>query len=524
MRRRTIWWAAAAVGAGCSSDPAPMDFVGEDSGTPTDLGGVGADVVDAGRPDAPDTGRADVPDAPPGTDVGSAAASVATVRAAIVGTAPVTLSAALVDLVVTQTVGATPGSDGGVSANDRAGFFVQSAMTGPALFVAVDPASLSPAPQPGDRVSFTATRGELRAGARWVTALSGYRRTGTGADRGALRQDASGAADLVTGLNDYESELLRVEGTVAGAFAFAGTGFESAQITTAGVPTAMTNLRLRVAAAVRASLGLRSGCTFAVTAPLWRFNAQAQVTAWTASDLTVGGCPAPMDAGATDAGTIDASTTDVSRTDVGTTDVGVADVSVAPVDGAALDAGVEPTPTELWVLRVGAGSEALTNASTPAFLERLRISDGMTTGAPIALPIAAAGANRPITISGTATSDGQLTRSLDRRYVVLAGYGAAPGLASVTGTTSATVPRVVARVAADGSFDSSTALGAAFSGNNVRAAASADGTAFWAAGGCGGSPHCGTLRCNVGPYVMTQYCSVRATCDPSGVVATGFTW
>ena len=106
----------------------------------------------------------------------------------------------------------------------------------------------------------------------------------------------------------------------------------------------------------------------------------------------------------------------------------------------------------------------------------------MATGAPIALPIAAAGANRPVTISGTATSDGQLTRSLDRRYVVLAGYGAAPGLASVTGTASSAVPRVVARVAADGSLNSSTALGAAFSGNHVRAAASADGAAFWAAG------------------------------------------
>ena len=197
MRQRTMWWLVAVVGAGCSSDPAPVDFIDDDSGAPGDLGSAGADVVDAGRPGVLDAGRADVPDAPPGTDLGSAAASVATVRAAIVGTAPVTLSAALVDLVVTQTVGATPGTDGGVSTNDPAGFFVQSAMTGPALFVAVDPASLSPAPQSGDRVSFTVTRGELRAGARWVTALSGYRRTGTGADRGALRQDVSGAADLV---------------------------------------------------------------------------------------------------------------------------------------------------------------------------------------------------------------------------------------------------------------------------------------------------------------------------------------
>ncbi|MDO9021911.1 MAG: putative metal-binding motif-containing protein [Deltaproteobacteria bacterium] len=43
-------------------------------------------------------------------------------------------------------------------------------------------------------------------------------------------------------------------------------------------------------------------------------------------------------------------------------------------------------------------------------------------------------------------------------------------------------------------------------------------------GGCGGDPHCGTLRCNDGSYMRARYCSVRATCDASGVVAIGFNW
>ena len=42
-------------------------------------------------------------------------------------------------------------------------------------------------------------------------------------------------------------------------------------------------------------------------------------------------------------------------------------------------------------------------------------------------------------------------------------------------------------------------------------------------GGCGDS-HCGTLRCNDGTYMRERYCSVRASCDGSGVTATGFTW
>ncbi|MDO9015294.1 MAG: hypothetical protein Q7V43_00190 [Myxococcales bacterium] len=495
MRQRMNWWLAAAVATGCSSDPAPVGPGDQDSGPVID---VGVDRPDAPAPDRPDVPAPDRPDAPDAPDAGAAdvpvdldvpatGGSLAAVRAAITGTAPVTLTAALSDLVVTRTVAATPGSDGGVSSNDPAGFFVQTGMTGPAIFVAVDPASLSPAPQAGDRVAFTATRGELRAGARWITALSGYQRTGTGTALDGLRQDLSAQADLVTAIGDYEHELVRVQGTVAGNFASAGTGFESAQITTAGVGAAMSNLRVRVAAAVRASLVLRSGCTFTVTAPLWRFNAQVQVNAWTAADIALGACPDVTDAGAPDAGGTDAGTMDGGVGDAGSPDAPAPDVVLAPVDGAALDAGAEPAPTELWVLRVGAGTAALTNASTPAFIDRLRISDGTMAGASIALPTAASGANRPLTISGTATSDGQLTRSLDRRFVVLGGYGALPGVASVTGTASSAVPRVVARIAADGAIDTSTTLGAAFSGNNLRAAASADGASFWAAGSASGS-------------------------------------
>jgi hypothetical protein len=489
MRQRMNGWLAAAVAAGCSADPTPVGPGDQDSGPAIDVGVERPDVPAVDRPDVPDAGAADVP---VGLDVPVTEGSLAAVRAAIAGTAPVTLTAALSGLVVTRTVAATPGSDGGVSSNDPAGFFVQTGMTGPAIFVAVDPASLSPAPQAGDRVAFTATRGELRAGARWITALSGFQRTGTGTALDGLRQDLSAQADLVTAVGDYEHELVRVQGTVAGNFASAGTGFESAQITTAGVGAAMTNLRVRVAAAVRASLALRSGCTVTVTAPLWRFNAQVQVNAWTASDIALGACPVVTDGGAPDAGRPDAGGTDAGMMDGGAGDAGspdaaAADVVLAPVDGAALDAGAEPTPTEIWVLRVGAGTDPLTNASTPAFIERLRISDGAMAGAPIALPTAASGANRPLTISGSATSDGQLNRSLDRRFVVLGGYGALPGVASVTGTTSTAVPRVVARIAADGAIDTRTTLGAVFSGNNLRAAASADGSAFWAAGSATGS-------------------------------------
>lgn len=103
------------------------------------------------------------------------------------------------------------------------------------------------------------------------------------------------------------------------------------------------------------------------------------------------------------------------------------------------------------------------------------------------LPTAAAGANRPLTMSGSATSEGTLSLSADGRYLTLGGYGTAPGLASVGGTTAASTPRVVARVDANAAVDTTTALTDASSGNNMRAAASVDGSGFYTGGGAGGA-------------------------------------
>jgi hypothetical protein len=85
-------------------------------------------------------------------------------------------------------------------------------------------------------------------------------------------------------------------------------------------------------------------------------------------------------------------------------------------------------------------------------------------------------------MSGTASSEGGLSRSGNGSYVILGGYAAAPGTAGVAATTSMAVNRVVGRVDAAGSVDTSTRLSSAFSTNNIRSATSSDGTGFWAAG------------------------------------------
>ncbi|MFM7203432.1 MAG: putative metal-binding motif-containing protein [Myxococcota bacterium] len=135
-------------------------------------------------------------------------------------------------------------------------------------------------------------------------------------------------------------------------------------------------------------------------------------------------------------------------------------------------------------LRVGTGSGSLSNAATAGFLE-YRLTDGTLmpyTVNPLPLPTAAVGDDQPLTFSGSATSEGGLTRSADGRYLVVGGYATAPGTASVAGTTAATVNRVVARIDASRSINSKTRLNNAYDKSNIRSAFTVDGTGFWTAG------------------------------------------
>jgi Bacterial Ig-like domain (group 3)/Divergent InlB B-repeat domain len=149
------------------------------------------------------------------------------------------------------------------------------------------------------------------------------------------------------------------------------------------------------------------------------------------------------------------------------------------------------TPGNIVVQRVGDGTAALTSAATASFLDEYTPAGALVQS--IALPVAVNGANKRVTASGTATTDSLLNRSADGKYLLATGYDAAVGTASVTGTASTATNRVVARVGVDTSIDSTTALTDAATGTNFRAAASADGNAFWVTGGSPGSVRYATL-------------------------------
>lgn len=141
-------------------------------------------------------------------------------------------------------------------------------------------------------------------------------------------------------------------------------------------------------------------------------------------------------------------------------------------------------PSEFLVVRVGDGAAALSSDATAVFIERRKVADGALVGAPIALPTAVSGTSRRLTLSGTALSEGALTRSANGAYALLAGYDANVGIANISATSSSAYNRVIGRIAGDNSVDTTTAFDALGTGS-IRGAASTDGKALWASGTSG---------------------------------------
>ncbi len=145
------------------------------------------------------------------------------------------------------------------------------------------------------------------------------------------------------------------------------------------------------------------------------------------------------------------------------------------------------TAGDLVVDEVSSGA-ALTSAATAVYLAQY--TTGGTAAGSIELPTVSSGTTNAFTQSGTATSEGLLTLSPNDEYLTLAGYDAAVGTSGVTSsntTGGSAVPRTIAIVTGDGTVDTSTTLvGTALNGNNIRSAVTADGTNVYVSGAAGG--------------------------------------
>ena len=152
--------------------------------------------------------------------------------------------------------------------------------------------------------------------------------------------------------------------------------------------------------------------------------------------------------------------------------------STGEARGAAFTLG------NLVVVQAGNGSAALTGDATAAFLNEFSVSGGSPIQT-IALPTAVSGLNQPLTLSGAATSEGFLTLSANGQFLTMSGYGVAPGFTTPQTSTPTLASRVVGLIGLNGSINTTTALGDAYNGSNIRSSTSTDGISLWTAGNGG---------------------------------------
>ncbi len=141
------------------------------------------------------------------------------------------------------------------------------------------------------------------------------------------------------------------------------------------------------------------------------------------------------------------------------------------------------TKGNLVVYKVGKSTvDTLSNAGFPISLDEYSTSGTFVRSHP--MPVTVLGANSRIISSGSSTTEGMMSRSDDKKFLIVTGYDTIPDPArsSITSSTSANVNRVVGVIGADGSIDATTALTDAYSGNSLRSAASTNGTDIWLAG------------------------------------------
>jgi Bacterial Ig-like domain (group 3) len=168
------------------------------------------------------------------------------------------------------------------------------------------------------------------------------------------------------------------------------------------------------------------------------------------------------------------------------------------------------TPGSLVVERMGTGTGALGSTATAVFLDEYTTTGSFISNATVALPTTASGNNHILTDSGSASSEGLLTDSVDGHFLTLPGYNAPLGTTGVVSTSSATNPRVVGLVDNGGNVNTSTQLNAAYSGNNIRSAITIDDSNFWTGGATSGVQYVSLGSTGPSLSVSTNFTSVRS--------------
>jgi hypothetical protein len=165
------------------------------------------------------------------------------------------------------------------------------------------------------------------------------------------------------------------------------------------------------------------------------------------------------------------------------------------------------TTGNLIIFRAGDGFSPLSSTAAPIFLDEYTTAGTLVQS--IAVPTSVSGANFAITCAGSSTAEGQITKSVDGKYIMFTGYNAAAGTASIAATTAAVANRVVGRLdIATGAINSSTGLSDFVSAGNPRCAASTNGNDLWVCGS-NGSVRYTTLGATTSTQLSTAPTNIR---------------
>lgn len=148
------------------------------------------------------------------------------------------------------------------------------------------------------------------------------------------------------------------------------------------------------------------------------------------------------------------------------------------------------TPGNLVVLQAGDGGGSLVNKGNAVFLKEYLRSTVAQPAPVTTVSIPTTGMNR-LVISGSAATEGLITRSADSAHIVISGYDTSTtNTVALPGSSSTSINRVVDTVGLYG-VPGRAATTTALSGTNIRGAVKGSGNDYWAVGGNGGVQYLG---------------------------------
>jgi len=160
----------------------------------------------------------------------------------------------------------------------------------------------------------------------------------------------------------------------------------------------------------------------------------------------------------------------------------------------------------LAVLRIGDGAEALASSGNSVFIDQFT-TNGTLAGS-IAIPDNATNA---LLVSGSASSEGALTRSADGRLLVIGGYNIAltNSSSSLANSSATNVPRALGVVDASGNFALVGVTTNQYGGNNLRSGTTDGRGNYWGAGATSGTFYFGngptnTVQTNIVNSIVIQ--------------------